>query len=382
MKIKKTSHSKEVGKMIKLENVTKTFKVKGNTVTAVDNVSLNIEKGEIFGIIGFSGAGKSTLVRCMNLLEVPTSGSVFFDDHDLVNATSKELRGYRKKIGMIFQQFNLLEQRTVLANVCYPLELEGVKKKEAKERARELLKLVDLAEKENAYPSQLSGGQKQRVAIARALATSPEVLLCDEATSALDPLTTKGVLTLIQKINKELGVTIVVITHEMKVVEQICDRVAIMNKGVVEEVGKVRDIFLNPQSETSRKLVFTGENRNDIKADKKSIRIVFDGISSTEPILANLILETQVKLNILGANTEDIGGSAYGQLLIERPDERSVEIIKKYLDKLGIKYEELDFADDENKSDKKYSDKEKSVDDNSKINKLTKNKKSKDKEVA
>ncbi len=343
--------------MIKLENVTKSFKVKGNTVTAVDNVSLNIEKGEIFGIIGFSGAGKSTLVRCMNLLEEPTSGSVFFDGHDLVNATSKELRGYRRKIGMIFQQFNLLEQRTVLANVCYPLELEGIKKNEAKERARDLLKLVDLAEKENAYPSQLSGGQKQRVAIARALATNPEVLLCDEATSALDPLTTKGVLTLIQKINKELGVTIVVITHEMKVVEQICDRVAIMNKGVVEEVGKVRDIFLNPQSETSKKLVFTGENRNDIKADKRSIRIVFDGISSTEPVLANLILETQVKLNILGANTEDIGGSAYGQLLIERPDDRSVEIIKEYLDKKGIKYEELDLEKSKASSDKVNSEK-------------------------
>ena len=335
--------------MIKLENVTKTFKVKGNTVTAVDNVSLDIEKGEIFGIIGFSGAGKSTLVRCMNLLEIPTSGSVFFDGHDLVKATNKELRSYRRKIGMIFQHFNLLEQRTVLANVCYPLELEGVKKKEAREKARELLKIVDLADKENAYPSQLSGGQKQRVAIARALATNPEVLLCDEATSALDPLTTRGVLTLIQKINKELGVTIVVITHEMKVVEQICDRVAIMNKGVVEEVGYVRDIFLNPQSETSRKLVLSGENKTDIKSDKRSIRIVFDGFSSSEPILADLILETQVKLNILGANTEDIGGSAYGQLIIERPDERSVEIIRKYLNEKGIKYEEINLKQESGK---------------------------------
>jgi D-methionine transport system ATP-binding protein len=216
-----------------------------------------------------------------------------------------------------------------------------VKKKEARERARELLKIVDLTEKENAYPSQLSGGQKQRVAIARALATNPEILLCDEATSALDPLTTSGVLSLIQRINKELGVTIVVITHEMKVVEQICDRVAIMNQGVVEELGSVREIFLNPQSETSKKLVLTDENKNDIHLDKKSIRIVFEGLSSSEPVLANLILETQVKLNILGANTEDIGGSAYGQLLIERPDDKSVEIIKRYLDENGIKYEEL-----------------------------------------
>ena len=326
--------------MIKLENVTKTFTVKGKTVTAVDNVSLDIEKGEIFGIIGFSGAGKSTLVRCMNLLEVPTSGSVYFDGNDLVKAGSRELRNYRRKIGMIFQQFNLLEQRSVLANVCYPLELEGVKRKEAKAKARELLKIVDLSEKENAYPSQLSGGQKQRVAIARALATNPEVLLCDEATSALDPITTSEVLKLIKKINKELGVTIVVITHEMKVVEQICDRVAIMNKGVVEEVGAVRDIFLNPKSETSRKLVLSGGDKNDISSDKRSIRIVFDGLSSYEPVLANLILKTQVKLNILGANTEDIGGVAYGQLLIERPDEESVKTIKNYLDENNIKYEE------------------------------------------
>lgn len=335
--------------MIKLENVTKTFKVKGNTVTAVDNVSFEIEKGEIFGIIGFSGAGKSTLVRCMNLLEVPTEGSVYFDGNDLVKASSKELRGYRRKIGMIFQQFNLLEQRTVLANVCYPLELEGVSKKDAKERARELLKIVDLADKEKSYPSQLSGGQKQRVAIARALATSPEVLLCDEATSALDPLTTSGVLSLIKKINKELGVTIVVITHEMKVVEQICDRVAIMNHGVVEELGAVRDIFLNPQSETSRKLVLSGGNKNDISNERKSIRIVYDGLSSFEPVLANLILETQVKLNILGANTEDIGGIAYGQILIERPEEKYVEIIKKYLEKNNIKYEEISGEDGKNK---------------------------------
>ena len=375
--------------MIKLENVTKTFKVKGNTVTAVDNVSLDIEKGEVFGIIGFSGAGKSTLVRCMNLLEVPTSGSVFFDGHDLIKASGKELRGYRRKIGMIFQQFNLLEQRTVLANVCYPLELEGVKKKEAKEKARDLLKLVDLEEKEKAYPSQLSGGQKQRVAIARALATNPEVLLCDEATSALDPLTTKGVLTLIKKINKELGVTIVVITHEMKVVEQICDRVAIMNKGVVEEIGLVREIFLNPQSETSKKLVFSGDNKTDIKSDKKCIRIVFDGFSSTEPVLASLILETQVKLNILGANTEDIGGAAYGQLLIERPDEKSVQIIKNYLNSKGIKYEEIDLGQEQEAlknsdgseninidevNDKKDSNKENEI-------KKTKNKKNR-KEVA
>ena len=332
----------QVDKMIRLENVTKEFKVKGNTVTAVNDVSLEINKGEIFGIIGFSGAGKSTLVRCMNLLEIPTSGAVYFNDNDLIKASSKELRTYRRQMGMIFQQFNLLEQRTVLGNVLYPLELAGINKAEAKEKARKLLDIVGLNEKENAYPSQLSGGQKQRVAIARALATDPEVLLCDEATSALDPLTTRGVLDLIKKINKEMGVTIVVITHEMKVVEQICDRVAIMNKGVVEEIGYVKEIFVNPKSETSRKLVFSGEGKNEVKTDRRCIRIVFDGISSYEPVIADLILKTGVKLNILGANTEDIGGVAYGQMLIERPDDKTVEVIKKYLDDKSLKYEEID----------------------------------------
>ena len=330
--------------MIRLENVSKTFKVKDKTVTAVDNVSLKISKGEIFGIIGFSGAGKSTLVRCMNLLEVPTTGSVFFDGNDLLKVSDKQLRNSRRKIGMIFQQFNLLEQRTVIKNVCYPLELEGINKNEARSRAEKLLEIVDLKDKENAYPSQLSGGQKQRVAIARALSTNPQVLLCDEATSALDPITTKGVLSLLKKINREMGVTIVVITHEMKVVEQICDRVAIMNNGRVEETGPVRDVFLNPKTETSRKLVFSGEDRNDIKSEKRCIRIVFDGVSSYKPVIADLILETKVKLNILGANTEDIGGTAFGQMLIERPDEKSVGIIKSYLEKQGIRYEELDVA--------------------------------------
>jgi len=333
--------------MIRLENVTKTFKVKDKTVTAVDDVSLEISKGEIFGIIGFSGAGKSTLVRCMNLLEVPTSGSVYFDGNDLLGVSDRELRNSRRKIGMIFQQFNLLEQRTVIKNVCYPLELEGINKDEARLRAQKLLEIVDLKDKENAYPSQLSGGQKQRVAIARALSTNPQVLLCDEATSALDPITTKGVLSLLKKINREMGVTIVVITHEMKVVEQICDRVAIMNKGRVEEKGPVRDVFLNPKTETSRKLVFSGENRTDIKSDRRCIRIVFDGLSSYKPVIAELILETKVKLNILGANTEDIGGIAFGQMLIERPDEKSAEIIKKYLEKQGIRYEELEIGSKE-----------------------------------
>jgi D-methionine transport system ATP-binding protein len=315
-------------------------------VTAADHINLSIEKGEIFGIIGFSGAGKSTLVRCMNLLERPDEGAVYFDGHDLMKASEKELRAYRKKIGMIFQQFNLLEQRTVIDNVCYPLELEGYSKKEARIKAREFLEIVDLSEKEKSYPSQLSGGQKQRVAIARALATNPEVLLCDEATSALDPITTNGVLELLKKINEEYGVTIIVITHEMKVVERICDRVAIMNQGVVEEVGDVKEIFLNPKSETSKRLVLSSDHKSELTTNKKCIRIVFDGISSYEPVLADLVLETQVRLNIMGANTEDIGGSAYGQMLIERPDEKSVEIIKNHLNKKGVRFEEFELKEE------------------------------------
>ena len=332
--------------MIRLENVCKTFTTKDTVVTAADHINLSIEKGEIFGIIGFSGAGKSTLVRCMNLLEVPDEGAVYFDGHDLMKASEKELRAYRKKIGMIFQQFNLLEQRTVIDNVCYPLELEGYSKKEARIKAREFLEIVDLSEKEKSYPSQLSGGQKQRVAIARALATNPEVLLCDEATSALDPITTNGVLELLKKINEEYGVTIIVITHEMKVVERICDRVAIMNQGVVEEVGDVKEIFLNPKSETSKRLVLSSDHKTELTTNKKCIRIVFDGISSYEPVLADLVLETQVRLNIMGANTEDIGGSAYGQMLIERPDEKSVEIIKNHLNKKGVRFEEFELKEE------------------------------------
>ena len=241
--------------MIRLENVSKTFTTKNGTVNAIKNASLDFSAGEIFGIIGFSGAGKSTLVRCINLLERPTSGKVWFEGLDLMQASEKELRTARKSIGMIFQQFNLLEQRNVIDNICYPLEIAGVKKKEARMKARKLLSLVDLEDKEKAYPSQLSGGQKQRVAIARALATDPKVLLCDEATSALDPLTTRNILKLLKEINEKLGVTIIIITHEMRVVEQICDRVAIMSGGVIEEVGDVREVFQNPKSRTARKLV-------------------------------------------------------------------------------------------------------------------------------
>lgn len=327
--------------MIRFENVSKEFKIKGSRVLAVDNVNLEINQGEIFGIIGFSGAGKSTLVRCINLLEFPSQGNVYFDDVNLVKTGQKALREYRQKIGMIFQQFNLLEQRNVLRNICFPLEIAGVKKKAAIERARELLKIVDLEDKEKSYPSQLSGGQKQRVAIARALATNPEVLLCDEATSALDPITTRSILALLKEINEKMGVTIVVITHEMKVVEQICDRVAVMSKGQIKEIGNVKDVFLNPKSDTTRELILPESSAVSGKPDIRTLRIAFDGQSSFEPVISKMTLECNVLINILGANTENINGKAYGQMLIELPsDEDAVGRITKFLDDMGIYHEE------------------------------------------
>ncbi len=326
--------------MIRFERVSKTFKSKKNTVQAVKDVSFSIEKGEIFGIIGFSGAGKSTLVRCINLLEVPTEGNVYLGDINLTKISEKELRRCRQNIGMIFQQFNLLSQKNVIENICYPLLVAGVKKKDAIKRAKELLELVDLKDKEKAYPVQLSGGQKQRVAIARALATSPEVLLCDEATSALDPITTRSILELLKEINEKLNVTIVVITHEMKVVEQICNRVAVMSDGRIEEIGTVKDVFINPKSETARRLILPDKEISETESEGEVLRIVFDGQSSNEPIISALSVKCNVMINILGANTENIGGRAFGQMLIELPKEaEKVKLIKDYLTEKEIHFE-------------------------------------------
>ena len=337
----------EVIKLIKLEHVSKEFETRGKKkIDAVNDVSLEINTGEIFGIIGFSGAGKSTLVRCINLLEHPSQGKVFLNDKELTSASAKELRQERRKIGMIFQQFNLLAQKTCIDNITFPLIISGVSNKEAREKAKKLLKLVDLEDKAKAFPEQLSGGQKQRIAIARALATSPEVLLCDEATSALDPITTRSILALLKRINEELKVTIVVITHEMRVVEQICDRVAVMSEGVIKEVGAVKDIFLNPKSETARKLILPERDRLPNGKRSDILRLAFDGQSSSEPVISELTLESGAYVNILGANTEDIGGKAYGHMLIELPaDETAVKKIKAFLDKRQIHYEEGGNAD-------------------------------------
>lgn len=243
--------------MIRLEHITKTFQTKETNLHAVSDVSLTIDQGNIFGIIGFSGAGKSTLVRCINLLEVPSKGKVWIRNTNLLELSEEELRKERQKMGMIFQHFNLLAQRTVLDNVTFPLEITGKKKAQAREKARELLKLVGLEDKESSYPAQLSGGQKQRVAIARALATDPDILLCDEATSALDPITTSNILALLKEINEKLGLTIVIITHQMEVVKQICHKVAIMEEGKVVEEGLVSQVFTTPKSEVAKKLLLT-----------------------------------------------------------------------------------------------------------------------------
>lgn len=327
--------------MLELVNVSKTFSGAAGTVEAVKNVSLKIEKGDIFGIIGLSGAGKSTLVRCLNLLERPTGGKVLFKGVDLTTLSKKELLRTRRSISMIFQGFNLLEQRTALKNVCFPLEIAGVSKARAKKRAAELLEIVGLSDRADAYPSQLSGGQKQRVAIARALASDPEVLLCDEATSALDPNTTASILSLLAKINKTMGVTIVVITHEMKVVEQICNKVAVLDNGVVVETGEVREVFVSPKSETARNLILPGAKAAEFSSGGRVIRIVFDGQSSFEPVVSNLSLDCRTAVNILGADTKNIGGKAFGQMLLQLPDDgaASERVLRWLLDR-GIPYDE------------------------------------------
>lgn len=326
--------------MIEIKNLEKSFKTSYGTITALKGINLTVNDGEIFGIIGLSGAGKSTLVRCINLLERPTKGEVVLDGKSLTTLKKKELLKVRQSIGMIFQGFNLLEQRNVLKNVCYPLEIAGVKKADAEKKAKELIEMVGLSDRLLSYPSQLSGGQKQRVAIARALATDPKYILCDEATSALDPNTTQSILELLKQINKTMGVTIVVITHEMKVIEQICDRVAVIDKSQIAESGKVSTVFANPKSDIAKELILPKSKTDAHITGKKSIRLVFDGEKSRRSIIADMILSTQVPVNIMYADTKDIDGTAYGHMLLELPDDevQSGKIFA-YLDTNGIAYE-------------------------------------------
>ena len=327
--------------MIELKNLSKIYDNGKTRVEAVKDINLTIEDGDIFGIIGLSGAGKSTLIRCINFLEKPTEGQVIFDGVDLGAISHKELLKKRQSMSMIFQNFNLLSQRTALDNICYPLEIAGNSKNEAREKARRLLAIVGLSDKEKSYPVQLSGGQQQRIAIARALATGPKVLLCDEATSALDPTTTSSILNLLKEINKNMGVTIIVITHEMRVIEQICNKVAVIDKSHIVEEGPVREVFTAPKSQIAKQLILPKNQGVPAAEGFRCLRLVFDGTSAFEPIISALSRQCNTDVNILGANTKNIEGVAYGQMLIQLPeDEAKVAGIKEFLDSKKVKYEE------------------------------------------
>lgn len=308
--------------MIKIEHLDKTFKGKTQTVYALKDINLDIQKGDIFGIIGMSGAGKSTLIRCMNFLERPTSGTVKIDGKDLADLSDKELRKTRQEVAMIFQHFNLLQQRNVRGNIAFSMEIAGMKKADIDARIDELLEIVDLKDRALMYPAQLSGGQKQRVAIARALATNPKIILCDEATSALDPATTQSILKLLKDINRKYGITIVIITHEMTVVESICSHVAIIDDGQLAEVGTVEKVFTQPESRTAKRIIYQKSAGNQAALGKRCIRVVFDGKSSYEPVISNLIMECKIAVNIMFADTKDIDGKAYGHMILQLPEDR------------------------------------------------------------
>ena len=321
--------------MIEIKNLSKTFKTADGSLDALKNVSLTINDGDIYGIIGMSGAGKSTLVRCINMLERPTEGQILIDGVDMGSLSSKQLRDARRNITMIFQGFNLLMQRNCLKNICFPLELEGRKKEDAKKRALELLEIVGLPDKAKAYPAQLSGGQQQRIAIARALATNPKVLLCDEATSALDPNTTHSILNLIRDINKKLGITVIIITHQMSVVEETCNRVAILDNGTVVEQGEVSTVFAHPQSAAAKRLVFPDAS-DEIFApasDEHRIRVVFNGAFATNtPLITKMAMDEGIAANILAASTRCIGDKVYGNMLLGIPGgDNELERASKYL---------------------------------------------------
>ena len=309
--------------MIELQHVSKTFETAGGRVDALKDVSLTIASGDIYGIIGMSGAGKSTLVRCINMLERPTSGKVIVNGQQLDAMTPAQLRAARREITMIFQRFNLLMQRTCLQNICFPMELAGVSRKEAQSRARELLELVGLPDKAQAYPAQLSGGQQQRIAIARALATNPKVLLCDEATSALDPKTTRQILELIRDINRQLGITVVVITHQMSVVKEICTHVAILDDGEVVEDGMVSTVFSAPKSQAARHLVFPGGADAAVSdpSQERRIRLIFRSAQTTAiPMVARLAAEESIYANVISASTQKLSEEVYGSMLLGIPN--------------------------------------------------------------
>ena len=335
--------------LIELQHVSKEFCQNNDTVHALKDINLNIEKADIYGIIGMSGAGKSTLVRCLNYLERPTQGNIIIDGKDLGQLTQKQLRTLRSEVAMIFQHFNLLMQKNVLSNVCFPMRLQKVDRNKAKEKAMELLSVVGLEEKALSYPAQLSGGQKQRVAIARALACSPKILLCDEATSALDPQTTESILQLLKEINQKMGITVVIITHQMSVVQEICNKVAIIESGQVVEEGLVEDIFQHPKSQAARRLIY-GEETSEIRsadADKdmdvgKKVRVVFSKNSAFEPVIANTILQFKTPINILKADTKNVGGIARGEMILGLPKNSNIQKeMEVYLRQQGLELQEV-----------------------------------------
>jgi len=333
--------------IIRLQGVTKEFDTKGGKVVALRDIDLDIEKGDSYGIIGLSGAGKSTLVRTINLLEEPTEGKVVFDGQVLTGLSARELNIQRRRISMIFQQFNLLMQRDAIGNICFPLEIAGVPKAEAVEKAKALLKVVDLEERAHSYPSQLSGGQKQRVAIARALASDPEVILCDEATSALDPKTTRAILSLLRRINEERGITLVVITHEMEVIKQLCNKVAVIENGEIVERGDVQEIFKKPKTKAARKLFFPDGQATEKPLTRTStrnrVRLVYDEANAGEPIIANMIMELGAPVNFLYANLDVLGGAQKGQMVICLAEDReTAEKQKEYLRAKGVEFTEID----------------------------------------
>lgn len=329
---------KEVTMLIEIKNLTKIYKSNQTSVVALENISLTIKKGDVYGIIGLSGAGKSTLVRCINLLEPPTEGAVIINGQDITHLSTKEIRKIRQKIGMIFQHFNLLNSRTVLENIMFPLEIAGVPKEKRAKRAQELLELVNLEDKGEVYPAQLSGGQKQRVGIARALANEPEILLCDEATSALDPQTTLSILQLLKSINKKLNITMVVITHEMEVIKNICNEVAVIEGGQIVEKGNVLNIFTNPQHPTTQSFLGQGQKHlpdNVLKnLDGLILKAIFIGDNANKPLIADLQYKFSVTANILWGNIENIQDTLVGKLILQlngRPEakEKALQYLKE-----------------------------------------------------
>ncbi|MBQ6857956.1 MAG: ATP-binding cassette domain-containing protein [Clostridia bacterium] len=328
--------------LIELKNLGKTFRGKTQTVEALRNINLEINKGDIYGIIGMSGAGKSTLVRCINFLEKPTSGSVVIDGQDLATLTPKQLRHVRQEVSMIFQHFNLLQQRDVRGNIAFAMEIAGMKKADIDKRVDEMLEIVGLTDRQHNYPSQLSGGQQQRVAIARALSTNPKIILCDEATSALDPQTTTSILNLLREINKKMGITIVIITHEMSVVESVCTHVAIIDNGDLVENGTVEDVFSQPKSSAAKKLIFRKAGADMGSMGDRMIRIVFEGNASSDPVVASLVMECHIAVNIMYADTRDVNGKAFGQMILQLPEDKlQQEKAIYYLQSKGLHVEEV-----------------------------------------